>query len=189
MQVSGNMHKINHQAKFGCERAIGAGDMSLKILRVRFDAADGTLLLDLGDSAVISKRYINKIRKLGFDLKPELHVTILGFRQGRLLVELIQQDTSFARQIMELADKVKWSVYPSGLRYILQKEKDNILKQSIVEIVHLKGGADFITGLNTLTGASFYEQVPHVTLATKGDPGGIGIYSQEDLSLYAIDAP
>ena len=152
---------------------------------VRFDQRSGTLLLDLGGGEIISPLYLSTIEHLGFVPKSEIHVTVLGFRQGKILASLMRRHPKLIADVEQLVASTEWRVLPIGERYILTKQNnEEPEKQSIIEMIQFSGVTEFITELCKLTGADFYEQVPHVTLATKGDPMGIGIYTLVDLDEF-----
>lgn len=153
---------------------------------VRFDSKTGTLLLGVGTSESVDPAFKAKIEGQGFTPKDELHVTVLGFKQGGKLKKLLKRRPELSEEIAALAGTVEWGLQPTGEHYVLTKEVEGEdPKQSVIEMVECPGGAEFIQRLNEITGLGLEEQPPHVTLATKGDPRGIGVNTAQDLEAMS----
>ncbi len=156
---------------------------TIKPLEVRFDAKTGTLLLGLGGQELIDPDVIEATESEGFKPKDELHLTILGFKQGKLLKAAIKANPELATSIEELAAKADWGIQPTGERYKLKKpyEGEETPRESIIEMLQCPGAEKFLASINELTGLELQEQPHHVTLLTKGNPQGIGITTAQEI--------
>lgn len=152
-------------------------------IEVRFDGKTGTLLLGLGGAERLDQQSQTDTKEQGFTIKDQLHLTVIGFKQGSQLKKAIKENPLLEDQITALALNIEWGVEPTGERYMLTKQYENeeAPRQSIIEMVSCPGGEAFVEQLNTLTGLQLEEQPPHVTLATKGNPQGIGINTAADI--------
>lgn len=156
------------------------GNQETEIL---FDAKKGTLLIGLGGKELIDTQFLEDIEGKGFDAKDELHMTVIGFKQGNSLKKVITKNPALENEIANLVAEMQWDIQPTGERYELSKEYEgeDSPRKSIIEMVSSPGSAVFIERLNTLTGLELEEQPPHVTLATQGNPMGIGVNSGQDI--------
>ncbi len=165
------------------EAPLEQGEKEHESVEVRFDAKTGTLLLGLGGKERLDPQFLEDAESNGFCAKDELHMTVIGFKQGKQLMKAIKQYPELADKIATLAGETEWGIQPTGERYNLTKqyEGEDTPRQSIIEMVACPGGESFIGQLNTLTGLQLEEQPPHVTLATQGNPQGIGINTGQDI--------
>lgn len=150
---------------------------------VRFDSSRGTLLLGLGGKEQLDPQFLETAENTGFTPKDELHLTVIGFKQGKQLKKLIKKYPEIADKIAGLASEIEWDIQPTGERYRLTRryEGEDVPRESIIEMVDCPGGEKFINQLNILTGLELEELPPHVTLATQGNPQGIGINTIQDI--------
>ena len=150
---------------------------------VNFDPKVGTLLLGLGGIENLAPNLLEDISKLGFTPKAELHLTIIGYKQGNMLKRVIIDNPELAEKIAILAQSIDWNIQSTKERYMLTKQYngEDTQRQSIIEMVICLENEDFINQLNTITGLNLEEQPPHVTVATKGNPQGIGINTYQDI--------
>jgi hypothetical protein len=155
----------------------------IKPLEVRFDAKSGTLLLELGGKEMIDPSLVETTESEGFKPKEELHLTVIGFKQGKLLKAALKANPDIATNIEELATTIEWSIRPTGERYKLSKlyKDEEVPRESIIEILQCPGAENFFESINRLTGLDLKEQPPHVTLMTKGNSQGIGINTAEEI--------
>lgn len=173
----------------GQDRALTEGNETsednetIKPLDVRFDAKTGTLLLGIGDKEMIDPGLLEATEPEGFKPKDELHLTIIGFKQGKLLKAAMKANPELATKIEELATAAEWGIKPTGERYKLSKlyEGEEAPRESIIEMLQCPGAENFFASINELTGLELQEQPPHVTLLTKGNPQGIGITTAQEI--------
>ena len=159
------------------------GELVIKQSSVRFDAKSGTLLLSLGSEEIVDPGVKEAAEAEGFEIKDKLHLTVIGFKQGKLLKAALKANPELATEIEELAMTAAWGVKLTGERYKLSKlyDGEDTPRESIIEMLQCSGIEDFFTRINSLTGLDLHEQPPHVTLFTKGNPKGIGITSAEEI--------
>lgn len=154
----------------------------------RFEPEHGTLLIDVEDvSSVVSESTRAFAESHGYALKPEIHLTVIGFKQGGALKRVLKQDPGLEQKVCDLIERTGWSFSKTGEFYHVerQSEGEDAPRESIIEMVECPSVAGFITALNDLTGLQLEEQPPHITLATRGNPKGIGINTQNDLDRMA----
>lgn len=156
---------------------------AIKPLDVRFDAKTGTLLLGLGGEEIIDPDVMGAAESEGFKPKDEFHLTVIGFKQGKLLKAAIKANPELAASVEKLATEIEWGIQPTGERYKLSKlyEGEDAPRESIIEMLQCPGAENFFASINELTGLELQEQPPHVTLLTKGNPQGIGITTAEEI--------
>lgn len=152
-------------------------------VEVRFDPKRGTLLLSLGGEENLDPSFTETAVAEGFEPKSELHMTVIGFKQGRLLQKAIKNDPELAEQITQLANNTEWNIQPTGEKWHLTRQYDGeeVPRESIIEIVSCPEADEFIESLENITGLGIEEQPPHVTLATRGNPQGIGVNTADDI--------
>src|SRR5579872_3309486 len=87
-------------------------------VEVKFDEKKMTLLLGL-EGQVIDSGLSEKLASHGFKPKDELHMTVLGFKDGGKLVKALKAMSETERQtaldtITTAAQNTEWNVTPNG---------------------------------------------------------------------------
>jgi hypothetical protein len=157
-------------------------------IEVKFDAKKMTLLLGLSES--VDPSTAEKLKANAFDPKEELHVTILGFKNGGKIAKALKALPEDERQarvdaITAAAQDTEWSVSPTGELYGIEKQYDgeDEPRRSVVELVdcpQVTGFYDTVT--SAVPGVELEVPPTHVTLGTQGNPQGIGLNSPDELS-------
>ena len=159
-----------------------------------FDEEKYTLMLnidkqsiDLSDLQVIAKQN-------NFDEREEFHITIIGFRNGKEIGNVLDKLSSEDKQyellrIKSLIDETDWSFELKSERYHISKEYPRLkeLRESYIQIVNLPIINEFYDKLNNILGTNLESPPPHITLYTSGSDRekskiGIGINSENELS-------
>ncbi len=161
------------------------GEQQAKV-EARFNAKRGILLLGIGGRERLDESFVADLESQDYTPKDELHMTVIGFKQGNQLKKVLKYNPELTAQVAALAEKTEWDILPTGEKYLLTKQYEGevIPRQSIIEMVSCPGGEGFIRQLNTLTGLQLEEQPPHVTLATRGNPQGIGVNTGQDIADF-----
>ena len=113
-----------------------------------------------------------------FEPKSELHITLVG---RRLMQALLQGDKALRRRrqraLREAFQAQDWGWRRSGrLTWLQRRECERGgHADAIVEHIALPAMAPFHAGLGHLLGQALPLPPPHVTLYTRGLPGGIGL--------------
>ena len=160
-------------------------------IEVKFDAKKMTLLLGLSGQSVDSST-AQKLNANGFQPKEELHVTVLSFKNGNKVAKALKalpQDERQARidTINVAAQVTEWSISPTGEMYGIEKQYDgeDEPRRSLVELVDCPQITAFYDTVASVVPAVELEIPPaHVTLGTQGNPQGIALNSQEELSQF-----
>ncbi len=133
--------------------------------------------LELGDLA------LEAVRK-GFEKKKELHITVLGFRNGKKAREALEKTNNketVIEQIISIAEEMDWNFEPLPEKYFISKDS----RESIIQMVKLENMSHFFDRLNEALGTNIEAPPAHITLYTKGTDEksymGIGIDSWEEL--------
>ncbi len=130
-----------------------------------------------------------------FDPKSELHVTVVGRRQGAELRALFGDRLDAAtRPAFEALD---WRITRTGERRLIVRDglRDDGLRGevgSVIEPVELPALAHYYRWLGSLLGRQLPLPPPHITLYTHGRAGGIGIPSARALRAWSkgpVDVP
>ncbi len=148
-------------------------------------ADTGNFLLDVPKGIInVPKSVVEYARQHHFYEKSDLHITLIG----RPLAELIAQLhlTSEATQITREIQSLKMA--SSGDFFVLRKVlEDATVKESIICLVKVKGVKRLFNQLRILTKCPITVPPTHVTLYTKGDERGIGVYSEADFRAYTVE--
>lgn len=162
-------------------------DELTEFARAHLDTKTGTILVDLVDPTSLSQDILDQAVAEGFTPKNKKHLTILGFKQGKMLANYIKQNPEIAEAIIKLLDSTNIDIQPTGegMRLSKQFQGEESPRESIIEMVSCEQIPEIINQINQLTGLALVEQPPHITIATKGNPQGIGINSQAELEEIA----
>ena len=109
-----------------------------------------------------------------FDVKPELHVTLLNRAVGTML-----RDALGVAAIRKYFEDQDWAIGRTGDGRLLRKMKGEtptfLACGSIIERLQLPSLTRFRALLARAANVDVPELMPHVTLYTAGDPDGIGL--------------
>lgn len=161
-----------------------------------------TLTLGVSQTDVDLEELKDKAQAEGFEPKEDFHITLIGFKPGKTILEALEKMPNHERifkgnQIQKLIDNTDWSFEMLPKKYHLKKEYQfknydtgEVIpktRESYVQMIELKSIADFYEQLNKILRTNLEIQLPHLTLYTKGtDPEkskmGIGINSEKELN-------
>ena len=111
-----------------------------------------------------------------FDVKSEFHVTMLGGKQIREL-----GGSHALEAVGSCARDADFSVRLGDAAWRVTKNR----RESIILLCEVDGAEGFFRNLEAALSRPIERPPYHVTLYTRGDPGGIGVYTAEDLEKYA----
>jgi len=156
-----------------------------------------TLLLGINKSSINLEHIRDIAFKNGFKEKEEFHITVIGFKNGgeiKNLLETISQNKKeyIIYEIKEIMNSIDWSfdikseIYHISKAYTFVDYKNNNVKKienrkSYVQMLSMSGIKIFYEKLNYLLDTNFEAPPAHITLFTGGDSNmGIGINTEEE---------
>lgn len=151
----------------------------------------GTLLVHVETSA-LDLRSIVKIGDTVFVPKSEHHITVFGYRTGKLLLAAFKDDLTLRARIDAHIEASDWSWRRTGFFFTLERDEPRPLS-TIIELVRAPV-VKFYSQVATEVSAERWPELaavlktpppPHITLYTtdKTGVGGIGVDRDEDLKL------
>lgn len=147
-----------------------------------FNPETYTLLLEVnGDLPVFDTGDLElEAKRRGFEKKKELHITVLGFRNGKKVKEALEKipdKEGVIEEIVSMAEEMDWAFEPLPEKYFIS----NNSRESIIQMVKLENMGHFFDRLNEMLGTNIETPPAHITLYTKGTDEksymGIGIDS------------
>ncbi|MDP3697208.1 MAG: hypothetical protein Q8R55_04230 [Candidatus Taylorbacteria bacterium] len=116
--------------------------------------------LDQADLALVAKEN-------GFEKREGLHITVLGFRNGKQVKETLEKmwdKETVTEQIISMAEEMDWTFEPLPERYFISKDS----RESIIQMVKLESMHHFFDRLNEMLSTNLAVPPAHITLYTKG---------------------
>lgn len=162
---------------------------------ITFDTHKGTLLMTVDKPYAALALLSQYAVEYGLEEKPEFHLTLLGYKQGQLLVNLLQRLDTDSRATLvntftQLVAQLDWRCIPQNEYYYLEKtyqfhNKPEETRATIIQVYELPGLIRLYEVLNTDLQLSLDEPFPHVTLYSSSSNHetsdvGIGITSEAD---------
>jgi hypothetical protein len=152
-----------------------------------------TVIIPLGKSSFDVADHPVIVQGEQFKPKDELHITLIGKRLARLLLEKIAHYPEIEMQLEKAFQNIDWSFKQTGPIHILAHTKDKMgndgvatpeIQKSIILQLGMPGMAAFYDYLKSrdLIGSAYPVPPPHVTLYTRNCPGGIGVSSVKALN-------
>ena len=129
---------------------------------------------------------LNKVN--GFDEKSEVHLTVLGFPQGKELSKIFTEDPKKRQLVEDLISKSDFSYIPTNDIYRIERDRESwidwkdqskgkeiIHEEAVIQLVKAPGVEIFINEINELLDTNFPVPFHHISLGVKGSKLGIGI--------------
>ncbi|MFA5022580.1 MAG: hypothetical protein WC508_05900 [Patescibacteria group bacterium] len=161
-----------------------------------FDEQKNTSLLFIDNNLVDLRPLQNLAQANGFVAKPDFHMTVIGFKPGRDIDQVLKrlptsQRANIIEQIKTLLASTDWQFnlkpeyYQVAKDYFFPKTNTNEHRESYIQIMECAGLKTFYAKLNELLATNLEPQFAHITLYTKGSDmetskGGIAINSQKE---------
>ena len=123
-----------------------------------------------------------------FIVKPEFHITMIGFPLGWTIKEAIDQDETVEKDLLALVAQPDFGIEVTGQkRYHIAKDKGEFgLAESIVEFVDATGVDQFLKTLGEIIDVKIEVPPAHLTTHTWGDSMGIGLPTQEEFESCLV---
>lgn len=168
-----------------------------------FDTRNNTLLLRVSKDSVDLSDIRKTADQNGFDEKNELHITVLGFKNGGEIKKILsklpaEEQQKKIAEIQVLIESTDWSFAPEKSKYHISKEyktqdpknkgvEISEMRESYIQKVHMQAMKGFYGKLNNILGSNLESPPPHITLFTSGSDRekakvGIGINSEAELA-------
>ena len=171
----------------GLSEQVWGKEDSVSSSQLHWNFENCTLLLPIPVDSVDWQQLDQKAHEHGFARKNELHVTIVGFKNGREIKERIQGQEDLKVQLNELLKTISWDYVLRDEVYEVSKTYPNgDVRSTYVQLVSLEGIKEFYQKLSQLLGKNFAVPPMHITLYTKGNPMGIGIDSENELNNLIV---
>lgn len=163
---------------------------------MKWDPQKATLLLEVPEIHM-DPRLVSYARENGFIPKPELHVTVLSFQNGK---KILQAGGSAIGRIPEIAGEYEWGTSCLPGYFVLERtigefvlngrvETPAHTRRTVIQRVSVPDLAPFLERVSGMTGVAFADPFPHITLFSWSDYGpemttGIGLNSEDDFTRY-----
>ena len=156
----------------------------------KFNQESGTMVIPIERSELASTG--NRVRVKGkvFQVKPETHLTVVGFATGRLIKEAMEADPDFAGKLQTLISTTNWNCeMQESLLHLSQdlllhptgSDATPVHSESVIQLAEMDGLPLFYAQLEKLLAESLERELalampfPHVTLYTHGQHQGIDV--------------
>lgn len=125
---------------------------------------------------------ISYVKENNFQVKEEIHATIVGFQEGKKFKNIEIDFDTLEKKINDIisnADYIK-----TGYFYHIKKDREGKMIESVVEVLAFNEIEKILEAIKEVTGVSVSNPFLHVTLFIKNDPEmkGIGIKDEKDFS-------
>ncbi len=162
-----------------------------------------TILIPIPEIA-IPRTVVEYAEKNGYHMKPEFHVTLLSFQNGKKILRSMQENPNISFDaIVKLAESFQWGIifnteYVALERtvpqFVLQGQVQTPehIRRSIIQKVSIPDMSAFFNELEKMTGVQFDRPVEHITLYSWSDyetemNSGIALNSEADFEKYTKD--
>ncbi|MEX2006738.1 MAG: hypothetical protein WD877_00980 [Candidatus Saccharimonadales bacterium] len=142
---------------------------------VDFFEERGALLVNVGGheliDSLIEKPEVEELLAHGFNRKEELHITVLGYENGKRIIDATKHYPDSERQALlyqfgSMANSLRWSWQPTGEIHVLHRRERGGLK--VFSMVECSDAEFFYQYVEiTLPGTYLRRQPLHVTLLKK----------------------
>lgn len=164
---------------------------TLPKVEARFDPERMSLLLGL-EGEHLDPGLSEKLTSHGFEPKEDLHMTAIGFKNGRTLVKALKAMPDAQRQvamdtISSAAQNTDWNITPNGQFFGLEKQYDGeeTPRRSLVEMVDCPQLGEFYGLIGSVVpGLDLEVPLAHITLGTEGNPSGVRIDNVAELQQF-----
>jgi len=148
----------------------------------------GSVIIDLMPEYFCLKDSTVVLDGLAFNMKEELHVTLIRSELGLLLQDIINLNQKIRQKLRDTFEDIDWSFKQTGPVHILSRKKNNVLQGSIILLIEMPGMTEFYDQLKLSEIIDIETPVPpaHVTLYTYNCPFGIGVPSVQVLDELSV---
>ena len=162
-----------------------------------------TILIPVPEIA-IPRTVVEYAQNNGYYMKPEFHVTLLSFQNGKKILKSIQENQNISFDtIVKLAESFKWGIIFNAEYFLLERTIQEFVlhsqvqtpqhtRRSIIQKVSIPDMSSFFNELEKMTGIQFDNPVEHITLYSWSDyepelMSGIALNSETDFEKYKKD--
>jgi hypothetical protein len=160
-----------------------------------------TLLMHT-EKPVIDPEIVLFADKNGYTEKPEFHLSIISFQNGKKIIDNYKNDPEIIQKIQLLVDSFNWDISLSSEYFLIEKYYDEIeleksgyknvpnhTRRTIIQKANITDIVSFYEKLSKLTNIVFEVPFSHLTLFCWSDylpmmTQGIGLYSENDFKKY-----
>lgn len=148
---------------------------------------NGSVIVKVEKKRLVLGRVRSFAERKGFQEKPEFHITIIGYRQGKSIISALnclapEQRETKLNDVCQLIRQTDWtfSLPPDACFHVKKQDGEN-WRESCIQTVALPALSFFIQRLNQVLSTNLHPQPPHITLFIKGSKEGIGIETDDEL--------
>ncbi len=162
-----------------------------------------TILIPIPEIA-IPRTVVGYAQNNGYHMKPEFHVTLVSFQNGKKILRSIQENPgSSFDDVVKLAESFNWGIVFNTEYFVLERTIQEFVlhgqvqtpqhtRRSIIQKISIPDMASFLGELEKLTGIRFDDPVEHITLFSWSDyepemMSGIALNSETDFEKYKKD--
>jgi hypothetical protein len=146
-----------------------------------------------------------KAKELNLKEKPELHISVIAYKNGRILSKFLESSPNaeeIRREIKDMFLNETWKYELLPEYFLMEKHytKEELEKtghkntpehtrSTLIQKINMESLKDYYSKLSELTGINFEIPPAHVTLFSGSDyqpmeNNGLGIYSEKDFDTY-----
>lgn len=159
-----------------------------------------TILIPVPEIA-IPRTVVEYAENNGYHIKPEFHVTLVSFQNGKKILRALTENPDIAfGDIVKLAESFQWGIIFNTEYFVLERTIQEFVlhghvqtpehtRRSIIQKVSIPDMASFFNELEKITGIQFDNPVEHITLYSWSDYepelfSGIALNSEADFEKY-----
>jgi len=198
-----NIHKLGDREDIQGFKEFVGEDKQVSTTKLKKLPDSNTLLIDVTKDIQVSSEVEEVAQREGYDLKKERHITVIGFPIKRKIEEVLKNLSKEDRvrveeEIDNLVAKTNFTYNLLDEHYFITKEykaaswvdpttgetksKPASTRKAIIQKVDMPVIQGFYSELGNILDTTFDKPFPHITLATQGDPMGIGINSVKEFN-------
>lgn len=170
-------------------------------MNFKINKEKNTILLIIQEP-LIPDSVLQYAKKYDFFKKPEFHISIISFLNGKKILDKYGENSEIFEEILKLMEQYTWKYELVSEYYEIEKFYDNTelhksgyvdipehVRKSIIQKVVIPDMSLFYDNISNLTGIVFEKPFSHITLYSWSDNfdtvnQGIGLYSAVDFEKY-----
>lgn len=137
------------------------------VIKLYADSFSALLILNTADVDVTEKEPV--AQDLGLDPKNEFHITVIGYKQGKVILEKLKEKSqserdSVQREIIKILKGIEWHIILENKYFLIRKNyADHEQRQTIIQLATIAELEGFYHDLNALLQTDLLPQFPHLT--------------------------
>jgi hypothetical protein len=145
----------------------------MKIDSITFKEENGAMLLNLASDFIVPKPVVEYSSKNGFGLLSDLHITIIGNKEGKNIIPIL--NVHKIKMVKDMIEKMDWSFELSNHFFHLKKDYGFGPKESLIQEIKISKLEDNLRSISELINHKISLPFLHITYAIKNSNDGLGI--------------